>query len=121
MRLPIEILCEQIENDYLLYTNISRKYPQSFLKVKYEDLASHTKTEVERMYAHLNEDVPRQVIGYIQESQDVSWTEDNKAFGVIQTDSNRTAFEWRSRISANDLTMATEKCSRAIKLLGYKM
>ena len=118
MEVPISALCEQIRTDYAIYTDLADKFPGVFIKIKYEELAGDTEKVSRKMYSHFGEEASENILTFINE-QPVKKRKQERPFETLRSDSNKTAYAWRDKITSEQMKLATKACGDLIQLLGY--
>ena len=118
--LPIRSLCEHMLNDYKLYQMLLEKYPEVFIKVKYEELAENPVTTAEKIYNHFGEELPLSVVAHLKA---ITQSQKNieHPMRVHRKDSNSTAHAWRHSISEDDLQLAVKGCSDYLLTASYEI
>ena len=117
---PLEALCQQMQSDYLLFEKLSMKYPDVFIKVKYEDLAESPIRTANRIFEHIGEKMPPVVRRYLTSITSSVGADERDPHGVEKSNSSVTASAWKQKITVSQNKNALKYCSSVLKYLGYR-
>ena len=115
---PIDALCEQMEKDYQIYTELKLRYPQSLHMMRYEDLATHPEEAVLELFRFIDEPIIDKTLKHMASITNA--TADDGTQGVKRADSVKTSTAWRDKISTDAYEISKKKCAEILKALGYQ-
>ena len=110
-------ICQQMRIDNSIYEELSTKYPDSFFRVRYEDLAVDSLGVTKQIYSFLGLDVPHQVITFLNQATHSEF--DNGSFGTQRKNSKSTANAWRTNVNKTDNDAMTSSCRDILIKLNY--
>ena len=113
----VNAICQQMRLDNSIYEELSTKYPDSFLRVRYEDLAEDSFGVSKQIYSFLGSDVPQHVINFLKQA--TQGGSDNGTFGTHRKNSKSTAHAWRTRVTKTAYDAMTSYCRDILIKLNY--
>ena len=119
--LPISALCNQMLSDYKIYEQLHNKYPDVFIKVKYEDLAENPVETSQQIYHHFDEKLPQSVKQYMESITHSRHYAKEKPYSIIRLNSNKTANAWRIKMTKTQRLAAEKGCYEYLLRVGYKL
>ncbi|XP_065354069.1 carbohydrate sulfotransferase 5-like [Cloeon dipterum] len=109
------LLCADLANDYYAAVKLSRKYPDRFKVMRYEDISMDPYRKVKEMLRFLQLNFHPAVQLFLD-----THTKENVG-GVSSTfrDSKVAPFHWRQDLSHRDVRRVQNVCVEAMQLWGY--
>ena len=111
------VLCQQMRRDIKAWTELDAKYPNVFLKIRYEDLVLHPDDVIRQMYAHIGHRVHWEVRDWVQLAFN-SYSNDG-AFGTKRENSTATATAWEYDVTPKEWESLWTECHDVLTMLGY--
>ena len=117
---PFAKLCEHMEEDHDVYDMLKAKYPEVFLQVKYEHLASDPQGKTKQIYNHIGLDIPQEVTSFLNEPpKNKKRGQKEGPHSVHRSNSTYTASAWRDTLSETLLAEANTACKTVLDKLDY--
>ena len=116
---PIRPLCEQMFNDHNMYTELNRKFPGVFLKVKYEEFAEDPIKHASDIYSHIGEKLTDDLQRYIKSITHNTDSIEESAHDVDRMDSNQTAHAWMTKLDTDTINQMTRNCHAYLEIDKY--
>jgi hypothetical protein len=110
-----KLLCERMAYDMNVFKTLSQDFPGRILSVKYEDLVVDPVEHVHEVYQFLGLETPRSVFEWFTSS--MSGVKNTGCYGTQRMDSKGTAFEWRNKLTGQNMTIISEFCAGVIAQL----
>ncbi len=112
-------LCERMRDDLKWGDVYAKTRPDSFLRIRYEDLAEHTTDVMGKIYDFLGLHMPEEA-----QSRIVNMTSagrDGLPLGTLRKNSTATAHAWRSKVSKSFHLDLIHACGDVIETLDYNL
>ena len=116
---PIRPLCEQMFNDHNMYTELNRKFPGVFLKVKYEEFAEDPIKHASDIYSHIGEKLTDDLQRYIKSITHNTDSIKEYAHNVDRMDSSQTAHAWMTKVDTDTINQMTRDCHAYLDIDKY--
>ena len=117
-----QTFCRRLLHDISLRRKLELTYKDTFLEVKYEDLASDPLKWLDKIYDHLGLEVTKEVRTWVMASMSSNVANvDERVMGTTRSNSTQTAYAWKSKISPEELKRiySVTECIQLIELLKY--
>ena len=114
--------CRRILHDISLRKQLELTYQDTFLEVKYEDLATNPLDWLNKIYNHLGLQVTEKLRTWLIQRTHSSSTAINKNKNAItRSNATDTAFAWKSILSAEqrNAVESAASCKELIEILNY--
>ena len=114
--------CGRLLDDTVYRTKLETFHPDTFLQVRYEDLATEPLKWLDIIYQHLGLEVTEAVKSWLVNStSSTSDREDHSIVNTVRRNSTKTAYSWQSKLGQQDLEtiLSVPECSNFLGLLGY--
>ena len=118
--LRLQKICLRQEKDLQIQRALRKMHPQSFLEIRYEDLAQRPHELVNEIYTFIqNSPAPREVTQWLRESTgSVNLTEE-RFFGTERRNSSATASAWHQELPEQVIKLIDRKCLNFYNVSGY--
>ena len=117
MDVEAKALCQKMVSDIHERHELEHKYPGIFLETRYEDLADNPSKVLSDMYAHIGQEVPKNVydslIGVSKKDKE------EHPFTTHRANSTATAHAWLKKLGAEDKALIDGECKDLYQLAGY--
>ncbi|XP_076454500.1 carbohydrate sulfotransferase 5-like [Babylonia areolata] len=114
--------CEKVQEDILAGDEMSERYPDRVIRVRYEDIALYPLPYITHLLAFSGLNVSSDLEHYLEEITGSRRSEE-RALGdlevVEETNSSAMAFAWRDRHDFDDTSGIDSQCGSLYKLTGY--
>ncbi|CAG0917182.1 unnamed protein product [Notodromas monacha] len=110
-------LCGDLIADYHAAEVLTRKYPGKVRVERYEDFSTDLENSVPKIFKFLRLAFTNTTKNFLESHTKVN------VGGVSSTfrDSKRAPFEWRYKLSLEEIDLVQRPCRKAMKLWGYKL
>ncbi|CAL4063000.1 unnamed protein product [Meganyctiphanes norvegica] len=112
-----EVMCGDMQGDLKVATALKHLYPDRFIMMKYEDLATEPQTEIQNLMNFLgmeySSDIARYVKEHTEKDEDSPWSTKRKS-------SDRVAM-WKKQLPLQEVHAIQNACEPVIKNLGYEI
>ena len=116
---PIRPLCEQMFNDHNMYTELNRKFPGVFFKVKYEEFAENPIKHASDIYSHIGEKLTDDLQRYIKSITHNTESIKEHSHSVDRMDSSQTAHAWMTKLDTDTINQMTRDCHAYLDIDKY--
>ena len=115
-----KVLCPTIVRDLFESQEVQKKYPDSVLMLKYEDVASDPLTSLDTIYTHLRLATPDSVKKWFNSTMKHG---ESKSGGSSTKKKNpeSIAIKWQSAMEKHTIEEINKNCEEAITLSGYTL
>ena len=110
-------LCRRMRDDLTYSDKLLLEQPQSFTRIRYEDLAFDPTNTTNIVYKSIGMETPSHISSWIKQS--TSGKRDNGGMGTLRTNSTEVATKWRRLFTDDTKSKFLECCSDVINHLGY--
>ena len=120
-----KLLCSRMAQDILNFRIIQKDMPSRVILQKYEDFAKDPETEIKKTYNFLKEQVPVDVIEWVQKAsssvRDKAKTKVKWAFGTLRKNSTDVSIAWRRKLPESLIDQLTDICFEVLQKLNYEL
>jgi hypothetical protein len=120
-------LCSDVQEDVELVKRLQTQFPDRFYLLKFEDLTSNVETETEKLFRFLGLPVTVPVKVFLSTHTGSSPSASINKLAVkgkndpfsTSRQSKSVAYEWRTKLSSQEVTAITNVCRNVLKMLDY--
>ena len=114
------MVCECQMKDVRIRKQLEKQFPQTFLEIHYEDVASDPVNMANRIYQFLySEDVPDKVKKWIQKNTNSKNTKSiERRFGTFRRNSTATSLAWEKQLSKENRKLIESECKELLNYLN---
>lgn len=112
-----EILCSDLQGDLKVATALSQIYPDRFMRVKYEDLATAPHQEIRRLMTFLGMEYSADIAAFVQEH---TQEELNSPWSIKRKSSDRISL-WKKQLPLQEVHTIQNACESVLKTLNYEV
>lgn len=114
-----EQLCRQMSTDLEISAQLKISYPGRIKTILYEDLAQNPIEIAKQLYQFVGLNLTDEIREYIY-SITMAGKQPNGIYATTRTNSSRTAFGWKQRLSLHHIKNIDKHCDQLYKRLGYQ-
>ncbi len=117
-------LCEAILRDIRVRDKLQLRYPNTFLQLRYEDVAKNTMDSLDSLYNFIGLAVPDGLKKWVHRATHARSEKVNEnAFGIKRTDSSLSLDVWHSGLSADFQTEVSNHplCQELFEYANYPL
>ena len=113
------LLCRLMHEDYLTWTRLKMRYPDSIEMFKYESFTAQPLQVAEKVYEFINSPLPEELAKWLSESMN-SKTAVSSPYSTSRKNSTATASHWRKELSQKVIAGISSACQHVLLELGYE-
>lgn len=112
-----EVLCSDMQGDLKVATALEKLYPDRFIKVKYEDIASNPHDEIQHLMEFLGMEYSPSMATYVeqhtQRDQESPWSTKRKSVDRVTM--------WKKQLPLQEVHVIQNACDSVLKSLNYEL
>ena len=113
-----ELLCKKMESDIVTRDRLATMYPDNFIEILYEEVASNQQANYERIYKFLDLDLSPDVQKWIDSNNgETKKIVHESAFGTARSNSTATAYKWKEDVDDRTLEHLNSVCQNILTYL----
>ena len=109
-----KLLCDKMLRDIHSRKTLQHQFPDSFLEIRYENLASNPIKILHKLYAFINMSIPKDLTRAIS----APYARDDGAFGTRRTNASAMAKAWRSALTKTQINHINVECKDVLRYLA---
>lgn len=114
-----KLLCRKMAQDISERHALEAKYPGVFLQTRYEDLADNPAEILQKIYEHIDEPVPQELLENMQTHTQADNQRSRGGFGTFRTNSSATARAWMDKLTSDEKDVLDTACRDVFDIIGY--
>ncbi len=107
-------------NDVKKGIMLKERYPEDVLEIRYEDLVSDTKKELQRICRFLEIGFDKNMLKYYRSKKEYGWYYSNIHSKLSKPVDKRSISKWMSKLDKRQVILIENICGELMEKLGYK-
>jgi hypothetical protein len=113
-------LCAKMRQDLHFFKQLSEQYSKALLLIHYEDFILDFNSTLYKMYGHLNEEPPLEVINKLNSMMHAGDVK-NAAYSQQRSNASASVYNWMKKHSEEQVVAMTNNCKDVLLTLDYPL